>query len=134
MIQCVNGSCLLRQRVKRYFFQSRAACQRSMDVHHYKVGIVGAGPVGLLLARILQSYGVDHCLIDRRAEPVEHPQAHFINARSMEVLQNCAPNAFAKVIEQSPDSFNWRYINSKLNDDTISTHFTHPLVCNFGNH
>jgi len=73
-----------------------------------KVGVVGGGPVGLLLSSLLSQYGVQHCLVERRRVPTKHPQAHFINARSMELLQAHFPASFRAVIEQSPPSRTWR--------------------------
>ena len=73
-----------------------------------RVAVVGGGPVGLLLSSLLSQYGVHHCLVERRRVPTKHPQAHFINARSMELLQAHFPASFRAVIEQSPPSRTWR--------------------------
>ena len=52
------------------------------------VAIVGAGPVGLTLALLLSKYGVRSTVVERLAAPSVHPQAHFINVRSMEVFRS----------------------------------------------
>lgn len=49
--------------------------------------IVGGGPVGLTLSILLSRLGVDSLLVERRASPTTHPQAHFINNRTMEVFR-----------------------------------------------
>ncbi|KAJ1401724.1 FAD-binding monooxygenase [Ochromonadaceae sp. CCMP2298] len=74
----------------------------------HEVGIVGAGPAGLTLSRLLSHYGVKHFLLDRKMEPVIHPQAHFINARSMEVFQSFFPLAHRRILERMSPSSEWR--------------------------
>lgn len=77
---------------------------------HENICIVGAGPSGMLLSLILSKYGVLHTLIDRKLEPTNHPQAHFINARSMEILRDfLKPDTFKKMISASPSFSDWRY-------------------------
>lgn len=72
------------------------------------VGIVGSGPVGMMLSGFLRRAGVKHALIDRRKDPVIHPQAHFLNARSMEIVQSYFPNEYKEIVELLPSSKNWR--------------------------
>jgi hypothetical protein len=52
--------------------------------------IVGGGPVGLTLSILLSRLGVDSLLVERHASPTTHPQAHFINNRTMEVFRPLA--------------------------------------------
>ena len=75
----------------------------------YDVGIVGAGPVGLILSNLLKYYNISHYIIDRKTKPTTHPQAHFINNRSMEIFQSCMPQVFNKINKQISDSKYWRY-------------------------
>ncbi|KAF5184041.1 2,4-dichlorophenol 6-monooxygenase-like [Thalictrum thalictroides] len=49
--------------------------------------IVGAGPVGLVLSILLTRLGVKCCLLEKTKTFSQHPQAHFINNRSMEVFR-----------------------------------------------
>jgi 2-polyprenyl-6-methoxyphenol hydroxylase-like FAD-dependent oxidoreductase len=51
------------------------------------VAVIGAGPVGLTASLLLSQYGVSHIIIEERSEPTDHPQAHFIGTRSMEVFR-----------------------------------------------
>ncbi|KXZ42186.1 hypothetical protein GPECTOR_188g291 [Gonium pectorale] len=51
------------------------------------VVVVGAGPTGLALSLLLAKYGVRHVVLERASGPTQHPQAHFINNRTMEVLR-----------------------------------------------
>lgn len=81
---------------------------RDKKALHFPVCIIGGGPVGLLLSSQLSEYKIKHCLIERRAEPTQHPQAHFMNTRTMEILLSHLPNVFQQVIHQMPASINWR--------------------------
>ncbi|XP_074271320.1 uncharacterized protein LOC141595251 [Silene latifolia] len=49
--------------------------------------IVGAGPVGLLLSILLTKLGVKCAVLEKSTTFSRHPQAHFINNRSMEVFR-----------------------------------------------
>jgi 2-polyprenyl-6-methoxyphenol hydroxylase-like FAD-dependent oxidoreductase len=72
-----------------------------------KVIVVGAGPVGLVASLLLSKYMVPHMLVEQLAEPDNHPQAHFINCRSMEILREF--NGLDQIIHAesaSPDE--WR--------------------------
>ena len=80
----------------------------------YDVAIIGAGPVGVFLAHLLTKYGVSNCLIERRLSPTSHPQAHFLNARTMELLQSCYHKAFQELKFFIPPSSEWRYLPSRL--------------------
>ena len=51
------------------------------------VVVVGAGPVGLIASLLLSKYRVRHLLVEQQTRPDNHPQAHFINQRSMEVFR-----------------------------------------------
>jgi 2-polyprenyl-6-methoxyphenol hydroxylase-like FAD-dependent oxidoreductase len=75
---------------------------------HYPVCIVGGGPSGLFLSILLTEMGVSHCLIEQKAGPTAHPQAHFINNRSMELLQSHCNRAFQAVVKNMPPSEHWR--------------------------
>jgi 2-polyprenyl-6-methoxyphenol hydroxylase-like FAD-dependent oxidoreductase len=51
-----------------------------------EVVVVGAGPVGLLVAAELRLAGVDVVVLERRTEPVPHPKALGLHARTLEQL------------------------------------------------
>ncbi|GFH15075.1 uncharacterized protein HaLaN_11237, partial [Haematococcus lacustris] len=54
--------------------------------------IVGAGPSGLTTALWLARFGVPSVIVERQHQPTQHPQAHYINNRTMEVevwMQAC---------------------------------------------
>jgi 2,4-dichlorophenol 6-monooxygenase len=49
--------------------------------------IVGAGPVGLMAAVLLDRLGIDARIIERRATPQSAPAAHAVNARTLEICR-----------------------------------------------
>ncbi|XP_023769765.1 uncharacterized protein LOC111918319 isoform X2 [Lactuca sativa] len=49
--------------------------------------IIGAGPVGLVLSVLLTKLGVKCAVLERSMTFSKHPQAHFINNRSMEIFR-----------------------------------------------
>ena len=95
----------------RLHYQTKKYQQQHNPDHHNhvtKVAILGGGPVGLLLSTLLTSYKVPHTVIERRASPTKHPQAHFMNARTMEILLAHLPATFRHVRQSIPAPHNWR--------------------------
>lgn len=69
--------------------------------------IVGAGPVGLVLSILLAKLGVKSLVVERRLKHLHHPQAHFINNRTMEIFRRLG--ALSEEIEESqPPPDQWR--------------------------
>ncbi|XP_042488396.1 putative polyketide hydroxylase isoform X2 [Macadamia integrifolia] len=69
--------------------------------------IVGAGPVGLVLSILLTKLGVRCAVLEKSKIFSQHPQAHFINNRSMEVFRKL--NGLAKEIQKlQPPVDLWR--------------------------
>ena len=52
----------------------------------FDVAIVGAGPVGLLLASLLGTKGVNVLVVERRADPIAHSMAIGITPPSLHIL------------------------------------------------
>ena len=75
--------------------------------------IVGGGPSGLLLSALLSSYGTPSALLEARPAasvggPAGHPQAHYLNLRTMEVLRHSAlPGLHRRTREAMPPSAEW---------------------------
>ncbi|KAJ4968259.1 hypothetical protein NE237_014960 [Protea cynaroides] len=79
----------------------------SCDDEVLPVLIVGAGPVGLVLSIILTKLGVKCAVLEKSKTFSQHPQAHFINNRSMEVFRKL--NDLAKEIQKlQPPVDLWR--------------------------
>ncbi|XP_026407497.1 uncharacterized protein LOC113302769 [Papaver somniferum] len=69
--------------------------------------IVGAGPVGLVLSILLTKLGVKCAVIEKSSSFSQHPQAHFINNRTMEVFRKL--DGLAEEIERlQPPVDLWR--------------------------
>ncbi|KAL2836397.1 FAD binding domain-containing protein [Aspergillus pseudoustus] len=51
------------------------------------VVIIGGGGCGLTLSSFLSNYGIDHVLIERHTGTSDLPKAHYLNQRTMEILQ-----------------------------------------------
>ncbi len=70
---------------------------------------MGGGPTGLLLSILLSQYNVRHTLIERRTpEQIHsHPQAHYLNMRTMEILKHYLPNVYRHVLAQMPPVEEW---------------------------
>jgi len=49
--------------------------------------VVGGGPIGLVTALLLDRYGIDHVVAERRTEVQAAPAAHVVNARTFEILR-----------------------------------------------
>ena len=55
------------------------------------VVIAGAGSTGSALALLLARRGIPSTVLERREQPLMHPTAHLINARSLEVRHHASP-------------------------------------------
>jgi 2-polyprenyl-6-methoxyphenol hydroxylase-like FAD-dependent oxidoreductase len=73
------------------------------------VVIIGGGPSGLLMSNLLSLYQVPSILLE--AQTVEskfrHPQAHFLNTRTMEILQHWMPETYHQVRKAMPPVEHW---------------------------
>ncbi|KAH9315639.1 hypothetical protein KI387_024266 [Taxus chinensis] len=74
---------------------------------HVPVLIVGAGPVGLVLSILLTKLGVKCAVIERSQQFRKHPQAHFINNRTMEVFRKL-DGLSGEIEELQPSVEQWR--------------------------
>ena len=50
--------------------------------------IVGGGPVGLTLSLLLSKYGIRSRVLEKDTRLTDHPRAHFINTRTMEIYRS----------------------------------------------
>lgn len=73
------------------------------------VAIIGAGPAGLALSALLSKFGVPSILLERSPALPTHPQAHFINLRSMEIMRHAFGGLDRRVLEMCPPQEEWRY-------------------------
>ena len=80
-----------------------------MGCTRVEVAIVGAGPVGLTLACLLQQQGISFGLYERRNELHRQPQAHVINMRTLEIFRQLGIDR--KVAAAGAPLARMRYIN-----------------------
>ncbi|KAK7280888.1 hypothetical protein RIF29_08444 [Crotalaria pallida] len=66
-------------------FSKAQACNDNDAV--LPVLIIGAGPVGLVLSILLTKLGIKCAVLEKNKAFSKHPQAHFINNRSMEIFR-----------------------------------------------
>ncbi|KRX06856.1 hypothetical protein PPERSA_11501 [Pseudocohnilembus persalinus] len=71
----------------------------SQKIIKSQVSIVGAGPVGLIAAHLLEKAGISYNLIEKQNHLGAHPAAHLINLRSNEILSEI--NLFDKVMART---------------------------------
>jgi 2-polyprenyl-6-methoxyphenol hydroxylase-like FAD-dependent oxidoreductase len=57
------------------------------EAKHVPVLIIGAGPAGLTLSALLSRFGIGSLVVERKSSTCDHPQAHVINTRSMEIFR-----------------------------------------------
>ena len=57
------------------------------SAEHVPVLIVGGGTTGLTLSALLSRRGVGSLLVERNPTTCDHPQAHVVNTRSMEIFR-----------------------------------------------
>uniref|UniRef100_A0A2N9FSR5 FAD-binding domain-containing protein n=1 Tax=Fagus sylvatica TaxID=28930 RepID=A0A2N9FSR5_FAGSY len=96
------------------FNQFRSRGISSLDYKYFHeddkvlpVLIVGAGPVGLVLSILLTKLGVKCAVLEKATSFSKHPQAHFINNRTMEVFRKI--DGLAEEIQRSqPPVDLWR--------------------------
>ena len=77
------------------------------------VAIVGGGPTGLILSILLSQFNVPSSLFETRQEEevLLHPQAHYLNLRTMEILKHYIPSVYEKVIAEAPPVPHWESFN-----------------------
>uniref|UniRef100_A0A1D1YFL0 2,4-dichlorophenol 6-monooxygenase n=1 Tax=Anthurium amnicola TaxID=1678845 RepID=A0A1D1YFL0_9ARAE len=102
---------------------------------HVPVLIVGAGPVGLVLSLFLTKLGIKCAVIEKSIAFSQHPQAHFINNRSMELF--CKLDGLADDIQRlQPPLDLWRkfvYCTSLSGTILGSVDHMQPQGCQGGN-
>ena len=77
------------------------------------VAIVGAGPAGLTLSSLLSRFGVPSILLEKALALPTHPQAHFVNVRTMEIMRHALGGLDEAVMQRCPPRAEWRSVFSR---------------------
>ncbi|KAL5717346.1 hypothetical protein ACHQM5_010364 [Ranunculus cassubicifolius] len=88
-VKLVNGFQTTRSQIV-FGFSVRRRFSTILDKDNTEilpVLIVGAGPVGLALSVLLTKLGINCEILEKNKIFSQHPQAHFINNRSMEIFR-----------------------------------------------
>jgi 2,4-dichlorophenol 6-monooxygenase len=82
--------------------------------------IVGAGPVGLVAARLLSTGGQGSIVVDRRDGPQRNPAAHVVNPRTLEILRQARfdMDAIAAIAQNPVDAGHVNFV-TRLNGQLI---------------
>ena len=81
--------------------------------------IVGAGPVGLVTALMLEKLGIDWCIVERRSDLHQAPQAHVISSRALEICRSLGiDDGEIRALGPNPeDTLNIRWVDHLLGRD-----------------
>lgn len=85
-----------------------------------QVLIVGAGPVGVMMALLLQRLGVDAQIVERRSGPQRAPAAHCVNARTFEICRQAGVDMHAiAAVAKPPVDAGTTYWVTKLGGEVL---------------
>ena len=101
---------LLQRAVQRWRALRRlstAAAPAATERASWPVAIAGGGPTGLTTALLLSRYGVPCVVLERAPALTDHPKAHSINHRTMEVFRGLDGLA-GEVAAAMPPLEQWR--------------------------
>lgn len=82
--------------------------------------VVGAGPTGMTLARLLANAGRRCLVVERRGGPQPNPSAHVVNARTLEIFRQAGFDMAAiDSIAKDPADAGWVNFVTRLNGELI---------------
>lgn len=111
----------ISQRRRRSFIASTG------DAVHTPILIVGGGPSGLLLSRLLDSHGTPCTVLEASPSLTTHPQAHFLNTRTMEILRHSLPHVHRNVRKEMPPVDQWKSFRFGYSMDNTMAEVIHPV-------
>ena len=94
--------------------------------------IVGGGPVGLFLSSLLSHYQIPSILLESQTvqQRFQHPAAHFLNTRTMEILSSSLPaSVVQKIHDAMPPVEEWQTFKwaQNLSDPNPIATVVHPV-------
>ena len=77
----------------------------------------------MLLSILLSNYGIHHVLLESQAlaQCFQHPQAHFLNTRSMEIIQQTDASLYASIRQLIPPVSQWSDFQFMYNMNPATT-------------
>ncbi|WP_200304716.1 FAD-dependent monooxygenase [Streptomyces adelaidensis] len=83
--------------------------------------IVGGGATGCTLALLLARHGIPSTVLERRTDPLLHPAAHVVNARSFEIWHHASPKLAQEIAALAPpiETVNIIRWNCRLADEPL---------------
>lgn len=112
---------------ERYF-----STQSTMLLQHQRVAIIGGGPGGLTLARLLQQQGIEVTVYERDATPQARPQGSPLDLHHDTGLKALAAAGLLAEFKQRyrPGADKMRIVNSQL--EIVSDDHAEPVTLDFG--
>src|SRR6478735_665035 len=98
---------LNRAQLGSYCTRTRGRATNMQDNTH-DVVVVGAGPVGLTLGRMLGLRGHDVVIVERWPEPYPLPRAVHFDDEIGRILQSCGIGPALRAISEPAEIYEWR--------------------------
>jgi 2-polyprenyl-6-methoxyphenol hydroxylase-like FAD-dependent oxidoreductase len=100
--------------------------------HDQRIVIVGGGPCGLLMSLYLSKYRVPSVLFEQQTprQKFQHPQAHFLNTRTMEILKFDFPFVYERVRDAMAPVQEWKdfVFCTSISDPHPLARVEHPVA------
>lgn len=92
----------LKRKIDPFLKDQNSKKESNQPTQETQVLISGAGPSGMIAAIYLSKLGIKNILIERRGEIQNHPKAHELSARSLEILTSLGI-PFEELIKEASD-------------------------------
>lgn len=119
-------SALLRRQIRQNNWRRPLTTPSDSGIHT-PIVIVGAGPSGLFLSRLLDSYKTPCVVLEASPSLTSHPQAHFLNTRSMEILKHSLPAIYQRVRHEMPPVEEWKRFRFGHDMNNVLAQVIHPV-------